>query len=321
MYDPSMRVLTVLEILQTRERISGRELAARLEVNVRTVQRYIARLQDLGVPVESIRGPGGAYRLRPGFRLPPMMFGTEEALALVLGLDALSHLGLAQIAPATSGVRAKLERVLPAAVSEQVRALRAALELDAPQWTAPTDVALVTTLALAVHARRRVRLNYRARGQAESLRTVEPLGLLQYEGRWLLAARCLLRGDLRSFRVDRVHTAEMLNENFEPPVNFRLREYLYRSLAFAPEGWQVEVWLDAPISKLEYFLPRGRALLEPEGDGTRLRCGASDLEGFAARLLQIGCRLEVRRPTELITAFEALSRRALEVAASAAVST
>lgn len=109
MYDPSMRVLTVLELLQTRERMSGADLAARLEVSVRTVQRYVARLQDLGVPVTSTRGPGGSYRLRPGFRLPPMMFGTEETFALVLGLDALTYLGLSEIAPATVGAKAKLE--------------------------------------------------------------------------------------------------------------------------------------------------------------------------------------------------------------------
>ena len=57
MYDPIMRVLTVLEILQSRDRVSGAELAERLEVNVRTVQRYIARLQDMRIPVESMRSP------------------------------------------------------------------------------------------------------------------------------------------------------------------------------------------------------------------------------------------------------------------------
>ena len=105
-----MRVLTVLELLQTHGRLSGGELAARLEVSVRTVQRYVARLQDLGIPVEGTRGPGGFYRLKPGFRLPPLMFGTEEAFAVALGLDALIFLGLSETAPAAAGVKAKLAR-------------------------------------------------------------------------------------------------------------------------------------------------------------------------------------------------------------------
>ena len=113
MYDPIMRVLTVLEILQAREHVSGAELAERLEVDIRTVQRYIARLQDLSIPVESVRGVGGFYRLRPGFRLPPLMFTDEEAFAISLGLRALRQLGLSAFAPAAEGASAKLGRVLP----------------------------------------------------------------------------------------------------------------------------------------------------------------------------------------------------------------
>ena len=97
MYDPSMRVLTVLELLQARERVTGKELAEHLEVSDRTVQRYIMRLQDLGVPVESTRGPGGYYRLKPGFRIPPLMFDADEALAVSIGLDALGSIGLGRL--------------------------------------------------------------------------------------------------------------------------------------------------------------------------------------------------------------------------------
>ena len=226
MYDPSMRVLTVLELLQTRERMSGADLAARLEVSVRTVQRYVARLQDLGVPVTSTRGPGGSYRLRPGFRLPPMMFGTEEAFALVLGLDALTYLGLGDVAPATSGAKAKLERVLPAAVSERAQALRAALELERPRWVVDADAPTLTQLAAAVHARQRVKLSYEARDKKATSREVEPWGVMQLEGRWFLAGYCLLRGGRRLFRVDRIKGIERLAETFERPPDFDLRAFV-----------------------------------------------------------------------------------------------
>ena len=82
MYHPTTRVLTVLELLQAHGRLSGAEIASRLEVDLRTVRRYITMLQDLGLPVESERGRYGGYRLRPGFRLPPLMLSDEEALAL-----------------------------------------------------------------------------------------------------------------------------------------------------------------------------------------------------------------------------------------------
>ena len=116
-----MRVLTVLEILQARDSVSGEELARRLEVDLRTVQRYIVRLRDLSIPINSTPGVGGAYRLQPGFRLPPLLLTNEEAFALSLGLRALRQIGLEAFAPETEGALAKLERVLPQTLRDSVR--------------------------------------------------------------------------------------------------------------------------------------------------------------------------------------------------------
>src|SRR5256885_4423504 len=121
MYDPIMRVFMVLEILQARDHVTGAELAERLEVDLRTVQRYIVRLKDLSIPIESSRGVGGAYRLRPGYRLPPLLLTNEEAFALSLGLRSLSQMGLSTFAPATEGALAKLERVMPHSLRDRVR--------------------------------------------------------------------------------------------------------------------------------------------------------------------------------------------------------
>src|SRR6201998_1105432 len=103
MYDPIMRVFMVLEILQARDHVTGAELAERLEGDLRTVQRYIVRLKDLSIPIDSSRGVGGAYRLRAGFRLPPLLLTNEEAFALSLGLRSLRQIGLSAFAPATEG--------------------------------------------------------------------------------------------------------------------------------------------------------------------------------------------------------------------------
>src|SRR5262245_32153029 len=88
MYHPTTRVLTILELLQAHGSMSGAELGARLEVDRRTVRRYITMLQDLGIPIEATRGPEGGYRLRPGFKLPPLMLTNDEALAITLSLMA-----------------------------------------------------------------------------------------------------------------------------------------------------------------------------------------------------------------------------------------
>src|SRR5438067_4847092 len=153
MYFPTTRVLTVLELLQSHQRLSGPDIAERLEVNPRTVRRYITMLQDLGIPVEAERGRYGAYRLRPGFKLPPLMFSDDEALSVVLGLLPAQRLGLATAAPAAEGALAKIERVLPPQLRTQVQAVEGALTLDLPP-SRPTPVG-GTVLELSAAAQQR----------------------------------------------------------------------------------------------------------------------------------------------------------------------
>ena len=128
MYHPTTRVLAVLALLQAYGRMSGAELAQRLEVNVRTLRRYIIMLQDLGIPIEAERGRNGAYVLSAGFKLPPMMFTNEEALALTVGLISARHLNLADTDRAVESAFAKLERVMPLDLKSRVRARRSQQE-------------------------------------------------------------------------------------------------------------------------------------------------------------------------------------------------
>src|SRR5258707_13870898 len=127
---PTTRVLAVLELLQSHGQIGGAELARRVEVDRRTLRRYIAMLEEMGIPITTEQGRYGGYKLVPGFKLPPMMFTDEEAQALSLGLIAARGLGLADAAPAIESVQAKLDRVLPSAPKRTVAALRESVALQ-----------------------------------------------------------------------------------------------------------------------------------------------------------------------------------------------
>src|SRR5262249_11080412 len=123
MYHPTSRVLTVLELLQSRPCISGPELAARLEMDVRTVRRYITHLQDVGIPIEYTLVRNGGNRLHTGFNLPPLIFTEEEATAIMLGLLASSWLEIGQSSAAIEGALAKVSRVLPLRARERLQAV------------------------------------------------------------------------------------------------------------------------------------------------------------------------------------------------------
>lgn len=322
MYYPTTRVLTVLELLQSRHRIGGAELAERLEVDVRTVRRYITMLQDLGIPVEGTRGRYGAYRLRPGFKLPPLMFSDDEALALVLGLLAARRLGLTVAAPATEGALAKVERVLPLALRERVRAVEETLVIAAGvKETSPAAGDIVVALGEAAQQQRRVWLRYRAWEGEESERALDPYGLVYRAGRWYVVGHCHLRDDVRVFRLDRVVAVEPLADTFDRPADFNLLEHVERGIASVPSTWCVEALLHTTLDEARQRVSGPVAILEPAPEGTEgvlLRCYTDCLEWTAHYLLGLNCRFVVLNPPELRDALRQLAAHALECAATTA---
>jgi predicted DNA-binding transcriptional regulator YafY len=311
MYHPTTRVLAVLELLQTHRRLSGPELAERLEVDLRTIRRYITMLQDLGIPIAGERGRHGGYRLRPSFKLPPLMFSDDEALAVMLGLLMARRLGLAVTAPAVEGALAKLERVLPEAVRQRTGAVRDALATDlAPVDDAPSSE-VVATLGVAAQEERQVWLRYVSVREEETGRAVDPYGIVYLGGRWYVAGYCHLRGDLRTFRLDRVLAVEPRAESFIRPPNFDSLAYVEHALATIPGTWRVEVLLRVNLERARRLVPARLALLEATAEGVVLRVFADDLDWTARLLVGLGCPFEVRHPPELR---DALRQLAAEVA-------
>lgn len=300
MYHPTTRVLTVLELLQARHRMTGAELAARLEVDTRTVRRYVVMLQELGIPVRSERGRYGAYRLLPGYKLPPLMFSDDEALALVLGLLAARRLGMAAAAPAVEGALAKVERVLPAAVRARVQAVQQALVIDAPPPEDAPDQDMIVSFSVAAQQEHCLAIRYRSMHGEETARVIEPYGLVYRAGRWYAPAYCRLRRDLRVFRLDRVCEAEPRAETFTRPADFDCLAYVTTTFATMPGAWRVEVLLPGTTpERARRLIPADLATLEETPDGTLMHCWAEDLDWVARFLVRLGCPFRVREPAAL----------------------
>jgi predicted DNA-binding transcriptional regulator YafY len=312
---PASRLFQLLELLQARPVTTGREIADELRIDRRTVRRYVATLQELGIPIEGERGVGGGYRLRPGFRLPPLMLADDEAAAVVFGLVAAGRLGLAT--EGVSGALAKIHRVLPDAIRSRVEALESTLGFTTAPETAPIAGGAALLLADAVRRRRRIRVNYRTFEGDESLRELSPFGLVVHSGRWYLAAHDHGRDDLRTFRVDRIGDPELADTAaVAPPGGFDAVAHVRRSLARVPWPWEVEVLLDLAPERAAERLPATLAELAPEGDGTLLRMRVSSLDWMAGVLAGLGCDFTIRRPDELHAAVAAVARRLAQSASS-----
>jgi predicted DNA-binding transcriptional regulator YafY len=312
MNHPTTRLLTVLELLQTYPRLSGAELAERLEIDRRTLRRYITMLQDMGIPIEAERGRFGGYRLRPGFRLPPLMFNEEEALALTLGMLTVQQFGLTASAQGVEGVITKLERVLPTALRQQIEAVRQSVSFTWEPSSLPPTSQSVLVLSKAIHETRQVWLRYSSFRKEESQRVLEPYGLVCEAGRWYVVGWCHLREGVRVFRLDRILGATLLKTYFTPPDGFDCAAYVQEALARTPYNWTVEVLLDTTLEEARRKVPPTVALIKESEAGILLRTQAETLEWAASFLVGLDCPFTVLHPPELKATLQTLADRIKE---------
>ncbi|HSZ43635.1 MAG TPA: YafY family protein [Trebonia sp.] len=326
---PTARVLTLLELLQSGGTRTVAELAGRLAVDERTVRRYVDHLIDLGVPVESVRGRYGGYRLAPGYRLPPLMLSDDEALAVLLGLVAGRRGGLLTTADAASETAAaKIRRVLPERLGRRLDALLSSLAFTAP-WsearggtageTAAPETGVLLALADAVRHRRPVWIRYTAGDGRRSERTLHPYGLVTHSGRWYVTGADPGIGEDRTFRLDRIADVRTRPGSFEPPAGFDPAQRLLSGLAAAPYRHQVTLRIQATAEQIRARLPASVAIIEelPPADGAdsgteswfRVELRAQRLDWVPPVLASLDRPFLVERPDELRDLIAALADR------------
>ena len=316
MYHPTGRVLTVLEMLQSRPGLTGPELAARLETDVRTVRRYVAKLQDVGIPVEATPGRYGGYRLRPGYKLPPLLFTEHEAAAIVLGLMGSPWLEVEQSPVAVEGALSKITRVMPQEVRNRVEAMSSVMVLSALRDENRPDASCLMLLGEAVQARQCLALGYQSERGERTQRVVEPYGLVGCQGKWYLVGYCRLRQDYRTFRLDRIQEANPLEERFEKDEAFDVRRYAIQHLQNYPVNYRLRVLFKAPLARVRDRIPPSLGTLSSRKDGVLLEWPIDDLDYGARYLLSRGVPFAVVEPPELRDAFRRIAREAESIAGS-----
>jgi len=312
---PTGRVLAVLELLQSHPQLPGAELARRVDVDQRTVRRYIAHLVELGVPVEAQRGRDGGYRLRPGHKLPPMMFTADEAMALALGLRAARELGLNGILPAISSTQAKLERVMPAACAKRIGDVNEVVALDLAQPSGPGARSELLALSAAARTQQRVRMGYRSRDETQTERDVDVYGLGFRGGAWYAVGYCHLRQDLRSFRLDRVLSVEALPASFGRPADFDVLAYLTKAIATLPRSHAIEALLDTDLASAQRAVRPEIGVLAQVKGGVQLLAQADDLEAMARELGRLPFAFRILKPMALRRALAAHGQALIATAA------
>lgn len=262
---PTARALRVLDVLQSRPGVTAAELAERLGVTERAARRYVAILREADVPVESVRGPYGGYRLGRGLRLPPLLFTATEALGLVMAALDSQHAVADPDDPVGSAL-GKILRVLPANVARPATVVREHAR-SVPHAGSTRPAADVTTdLVAAVAAGRRVRLGYRTASGSTRTFEVDPWSVVVRYGRWYLLCHSHHADAVRTLRLDRVDGVTLLDETFEVPVDLDPAAELEANLG---QGWpfEVRVRFDAPAADVRPWIRSAMGVLTGLPDG------------------------------------------------------
>jgi predicted DNA-binding transcriptional regulator YafY len=318
---PIARVLTLLELLQSGGLRTVAELAERLDVDERTVRRYVDHLLDLDVPVESVRGRYGGYRLAPGYRMPPLMLNDDEALAVLLGLAAGRRAGSTTVTgTASETAAAKIRRVLPERLGRRLDAVLGSVTFTAPagEPTVP-EAAVLLSIADGVRHHRPVSIRYTDAGGRPSERTLHPYGLVAHSGRWYVTGADPGIGEDRTFRLDRIAGVRILPGSFEPPAGPDPVERVLTGLATAPYRHEVTLRIQGSAEQIRTRLPAGIAIVaEPSSVSgaepgarhwARVELRVQRLDWLPGVLASLDLPFVIERPDELRELVVALAGR------------
>lgn len=301
MTTPATRLLTLLMLLQRQPNQKAAALAAKLGVSVRTLHRYFGKLEEMGIPIYAERGPHGGFSLVRGYRMPPLIFTPEEATALYLGTRVAREMWGELYRVPAEGALAKLDNVLPDDQREEVAWARRSLVATGMHRIDPSKLApSLDLIKRGARERRRIQMVYRSAARGErTQRSVDPLALVHRSGHWYLIGHCHLRRALRTFRVDRIQSCELLDREFPYPEDFDINTYLEQEFAdqssvqarlrFVPEAADI---VRANLSTWE--------LADEHPDGSlEVVLSAPDLHWMASMVLSFATWVTVEEPPEL----------------------
>jgi predicted DNA-binding transcriptional regulator YafY len=301
------RLFAIALLLQSKRVLTGDEIARHFEVSLRTVYRDMTALSEAGIPVVAEAGVG--YSLMKGYFLPPVAFTEEEAQAIAIGAALAAKFGGSCAGEAAKSAQLKIQSILPGDAKERVSRLarQTAVLSNLPS----PGTKHLPVCGRAVADRRVLRLQYTAQGNGETDRIVEPLGAVLHEHFWYLVAWCRLRRDYRSFRLDRVRSAELLDERFTERHDFDLETHL--RAAFEANGVErVRLWFANSV------VERATSELGACVKSRRRRNGGEEIialvwgyEWISRWLLSFGNNARVLAPNDL---HEAVRARVAELA-------
>ncbi|MBN1413718.1 MAG: YafY family transcriptional regulator [Bacteroidales bacterium] len=303
------RISAILIQLQTKKYITAGEIAERFFISKRTVYRDLKALEEAGIPLGA--EPGRGYFLVEGFHLPPVMFTSHEANALLIAGKMVEKFTDQSVSRQFESALYKIKSVLPEKEKQLLADLHTTIQVFYSPAAEPSP-GYLSDLQLAVAQRRTLTIDYRSQYKEEHTknRIIEPIGICFYSMNWHLIAYCRMREEYRDFRIDRIQSLKTNEEVFIPKNRLSMHEYFSR-LTKEADLTEVILRFDkstaAVLQNIKYYY--GFVSEEKIGDQTEMDFLVNDLNYFGRWLLMFADGMEVISPIELKNILKDLIRK------------
>ena len=313
------RLFALVLLLQNRPNMTSRDLAHHFGVSRRTIFRDLRTLGESGVPLTYAEA--GGYEILEGYQLPPLMFSAREAATLLVGTGFTKLQPDASLRTDADAVAMKIRNVLPEPVRDYIDRLQELTvlapfnETQAGGGATEDELGLWFELSEAMARQRVVKMTYYvASRDEETVREVDPLGLVYYSDHWNLIAYDHLRDDIRNFRLDQIKKLRTRFDTFTPPAGFDLKEHL-RERGTSPENVRMTVrFRNRAWRWARRQVPADVEQELPVGDGwTEVTFEFENLAYVAKWLLRYGTDAEVVAPAALRTEVAEQARAVAEM--------
>ncbi|MBM3125786.1 MAG: YafY family transcriptional regulator [Chloroflexi bacterium] len=301
MNNTATRLITLIFLLQNHPNQKASDLAKELGVSLRTIHRYFDMLEEMGIPLYAERGPYGGSSLVRGYKMPPLVFTLEEAVALVLGTGMVEEMWGELYRESARGALAKLENLLP---EEQAREVAWARNSLVAMGMNRSDLKALTPtlekLRRAIREHRSLDMSYQSNQLPRpTQRRLDAYALVHRWGWWYVIGFCHLRKEVRTFRADRISEIILSDATFSIPSEFDLQTHLKKEQQAQPQI-KARLKVDADAAWLIQGNHSYWENVEEQADGSMIvTFSVPTLEWATSTALAYGPAVEAIDPPEL----------------------
>ncbi|QTD41893.1 YafY family protein [Sporosarcina sp. Te-1] len=222
-------MLAILWMLRSNQKITAQQISEKLELNIRTVYRYIDALSTSGVPIVSEPGHHGGYSILDHFKETPLFFDAEEQASLIHAANFAENAGYYG-GVALERAISKLGNYVNEKQESQISRQVSSLDVIKGLRSSPLESSL-NELERAVVESVSVKIQYPSKSEAQRTdRLIDPYKILFWNTKWYVIGFCHLRNEPRSFRVDRIESLIVTEHPFNEPEHFSARDFFMKNL-------------------------------------------------------------------------------------------